>query len=161
LVAGVLALAGIVANTAGCSAKEATMLDGVKGDVATLGKLVTLTPRPAEAKWSVEKLGSDAVPGPADEVLWAVLRYSDADYAAVSHAIEADRARGPATVAGGTGAPPEWLLKEVDLARFRHGNDYQFEGVFSNGKPFTSDLYATGFALMLPDHRVLIRFSTR
>lgn len=161
LIAGMLALETMAAAIAGCSAKEATMVDAVQGDVATLGRLVTLTPKPAEARWSVEKLGSDSVPGPADEVLWAVLRYSDADYATIVRAMEADRANGMATVEAGTGGPPEWLLHEVDLARFRHEKTYRFEGSYSNGAPFASNLYATGFALALPDHRVLIRFSTR
>jgi hypothetical protein len=124
--------------------------------IATLRKIVTLQPPRVEAKSSVAKIGTDAVLGPSDTTLWAVVRYSDADCAAVSRALQADVALRPITV----GAPPAWLLNEVDLARFRQGSDYDFGQPVSACKPFTSDLYSSRFALILPDHRVLIHFSS-
>jgi len=133
------------------------MFEDVQTDVATLGRLVTLQPVPTDAKWSVAKIGTDDGFGPTDETLWAVVRYSEADAAAMARLLEADRAPKPVT----TGAPSAWLLEDVDLARFRHGSDYVFSEPVSRGRPFASDLYNTGFALMLPDRRVLIHFSSR
>ncbi len=133
------------------------MFAGAQTDIATLRKFVTLKPAPVAAKWSVTTIGTDAVLGPSDTELWAVVRYSDADFATVSRALKADEALRPAT----EGAPPAWLLADVDLTRFRHGSDYVFEGSAFDGRPFASDLYQTGFALVLPDHRVLIYFSSQ
>lgn len=133
------------------------MFNGAQTDITTLGKFVTLQPAPIEATWSVTTIGKDDVFGPTDTELWAVLRYSDADFAVVSRALKADEALRPVT----EDAPPAWLLADVDLTRFRHGSGYVFEGHVSTGRPFASDLYTTGFALILPDHRVLIRFSSR
>ena len=133
------------------------MIDEAQTDIATLRRFVTLRPVPVEAKWSVATIGKDAVFGPTDTALWAVVRYADADYAAIARALKAEEPLRPVTV----GAPPAWLLADVDLARFRHGPDYVFDGPVFAGKPFASDLYATGFAMILPDHRVLIRFSSQ
>jgi hypothetical protein len=49
----------------------------------------------------------------------------------------------------------------VDLARYRRGSEYVFDGAVSAGGSFASDLYANGFAMALPDGRVLIRFSSQ
>ncbi|MES3151119.1 hypothetical protein [Sphingomonas faeni] len=152
VVMGVLAMISAVS----CSGSKADMVEGPQTDIATLRKFVTLQPTPIEAKWSVAKIGTDAVPGPSDTTIWAVVRYSEADFTAVSRALRADDAGRPITVS----APPAWLLADVNLARFRHGSDYVFEHPVSAGRPFASDLYSTGFALILPDHRVLVHFSS-
>ncbi|MFV0624674.1 hypothetical protein ACBY01_11800 [Sphingomonas sp. ac-8] len=149
--------ASVMMGAPGCSRNEADTFAGVQTDVATLGKFVTLRLVPVWAKWSVTTIGKDERFGTTDTMLWAVVRYSDADVAAVSRALQADAASRPVTM----GAPPAWLLADVDLTRFRHGSDYVIEKSVSVGRPFASDLYATGFALMLPDHRVLIRFSSQ
>ena len=133
------------------------MIDVAQTDIATLRKFVTLDPVPVEAKWSVSKIGADDDFGPTDTALWAVVRYADADLPAVSQALKAE----PAPRAAPMGSPPAWLLADVDLARFRRGPDHVFEGAVSSAKPFASDLYSTGFALVLPDRRVLIHFSSR
>lgn len=133
------------------------MIEAAQTDIATLSKFVTLQPRPVEAKWSVTRIGAEGGFGPTDTALWAVLRYSPANAAAVARALEAGETLPSATVA----PPPAWLLADVDLARFRRGGEYVFERSVSAGKPFASDLYATGFALTLPDDRVLIHFSSR
>ncbi len=110
-----------------------------------------------EARWSVTTIGTDAVPGPSDTMLWAVVRYSAADFATVTRALKADEALRAVTIS----APPAWLLADVDLARFRHESDYVIEGQLSAGTPFVSDLYGAGFALRLADRRVLIHFSSQ
>lgn len=133
------------------------MVDGAQTDIATLRKFVTLQPEPAEAKWAVTKLGKNDDFGPSDTSLWAVVRYDDADFAVISRALAGDAAPQPVTI----GAPPAWLLADVDLARYRRGSDYVFDGPVSAAKPFASNLYSTGFALPLPDNRVLIHFSSR
>lgn len=152
VVIGALAMIGAIS----CSGSKANMVEEPQTDIATLRKFVTLQPSPVDAKWSVDKIGTDAGLGPSDTTLWAVVRYSDADFAAVSRALTADGAPRPITV----GAPPAWVLADVDLVRFRRGSDYVFEQPVSTGKPFASDLYSTGFALILPDHRILIHFSS-
>jgi hypothetical protein len=131
------------------------MVERAQTDIATLGKFVTLRSLPVEAKWSVTTIGKDDMFGPTDTTLWALVRYSPADFASVARALEADRAPQPVTVA----ALPAWLAAEVDLAQFRRGSDHVFEG--SAGKPYASGVYSTGFALALPDQRVLIHFSSR
>ena len=131
------------------------MSEAKQTDIATLRKLITLQPLPVDAKWSVTTIG-DGVLGPSDNDLWAVVRYSDADFAVISRALKASEVPEPVT----EDAPPAWLLADVDLARFRHGSEYVF-GPVSDGKPFASRVYSTGFALVLPDHRVLIHFSSR
>lgn len=131
------------------------MFETAQTDIATLRKFVTLQPTPVEAKWSVTTIG-DGMFGPSDTELWAVVRYSDADFATVSHALRADEAPGPVTL----GTMPAWLIADVDLARFRRGSDYVVGGPVSTGRPFASNLYDSGFAMMLPDHRVLIHFSS-
>lgn len=133
------------------------MVEDVRNDIATLQKLVTLQPVPVEARWSLEPVGKDDGFGPTDRTLWAVVRYSDADAATIARALEAAPARQPVTVA----TPPAWLLADADLFRYRRGDDSVFDGSVSDGKPFASNLYATGFAIMLPDRRVLIHFSSR
>ena len=132
------------------------MFDGAQSDIATLRKFVTLEPAPVEAKWSVSTIGEDDDFGPTDTALWAVVRYSDADFAAVSQALKA----GPALRAPPVGSPPAWLLADVDLSRFRRGSDHVFEDV-ATAEPFASDIYSTGFALVLSDGRVLLHFSSR
>lgn len=132
------------------------MVETSRSDIATLGKLVTLRPVPDEATWSVTTLGSDGVPGPADSVLWAVLRYSKTDGAAIARTLEAGATLPPAS----TDEPPAWLREAVDLTRFRHGAAYVFPKPVS-AAPFASDLYVDGFAMLLPDGRVLIRFGSR
>ena len=133
------------------------MFEAAQSDVATLRKFVPLQPAPAEAKWSVTTIGTDAVPGPSDTSLWAVLHYSDADYATVLRALK-EKTILQSTAAG---SPPAWLLADVDLARFRHGSDYVFDGAVPAAPPFASDLYRNGFALTLPDKRILIHFSSQ
>ena len=153
LAIGALATMGAM----GCSRSKAEMFDGAQSDIATLRKFVTLEPAPVEAKWSVSTIGEDDDFGPTDTALWAVVRYSDADFAAVSQALKA----GPALRAPPVGSPPAWLLADVDLSRFRRGSDHVFDGPVSAGGPFASKLYSNGFALALPDRRVLIHFSSR
>ena len=63
------------------------MVEEPQTDIATLRKFVTLQPSPVDAKWSVDKIGTDGGLGPSDTTLWAVVRYSDADFAAVSRAL--------------------------------------------------------------------------
>ena len=133
------------------------MFDGPQTDITTLRKFVTLQPAPVDAKWSVTTIGADDVLGPSDTALWAVVRYSDADFATVVRALKAGEAPPAATL----GDLPAWLSAEVDLARFRRGSDYVFDGSLSTAGPFASALYDTGFALVLPDRRVLIHFSSR
>ncbi len=133
------------------------MVADVRNDVATLQKLVKLQPVPVEARWSLDPVGKDGGFGPTDRALWAVVRYSEADAATIARALEAAPATQPVTVS----APPAWLLADVDLARYRRGDDYVFDRSVSDGKPFASELYATGFAMMLPERRVLIHFSSR
>lgn len=133
------------------------MAEDVRNDVATLRKLVTLQPVPVEARWSLDPVGRDDGFGPTDRALWAVVRYSESDAAKIACALEVASATQPVTVA----APPAWLLADIDLARYRRGKDYVFDRSVSDGRPFASDLYATGFAMPLPDRRVLIHFASR
>jgi hypothetical protein len=147
----------VMAGSPGCSRSKADMIEDARNDVATLQKLVTLQPVPVEAKWSLDPIGKDDGFGPTDRALWAVVRYSEGDAPAVARALEAAPATQPVTVT----APPAWLLGDVDLARYRRGEEYVFDRSVSDGRPFASDLYSTGFAMMLPDRRVLIHFSSR
>lgn len=133
------------------------MTDAAQTDIATLRKFVTLQPAPVEACWSVSKRGTDAVPGPSDTALWAVVRYADADFATVARALETGEKLPSVTI----GAPPAWLLADADLGRYQRGSGYVIEGPVSAGTPFASDLYSAGFALVLPDRRVLIHFSSQ
>lgn len=133
------------------------MVEDVRNDVATLQKLVTLQPVPVEARWSLDPIGKDDGFGPTDRALWAVVRYSEADAATITRALAAAPATQPVTVA----APPGWLLADVDLTGYKRGGEYVFDRSVSDGKPFASNLYSTGFAMMLPDRRVLIHFSSR
>ncbi|WP_312795670.1 hypothetical protein [Tianweitania sp.] len=152
-----LALTALVMMAApGCSESQPAKVAEVQTDIALLAKFITLHPAPVEAKWSVTPIGTEGGLGPTDNELWAVLRYSEADLAAISHALKTDASLPPITL----DAPPAWLLAEVDLSRFKHGADYVFEGPVSPGAPFASNLYTIGFALMLPDERVLIRFGS-
>ena len=136
---------------------DAAQTDAAQTDIGTLRKFVTLQPAPIDAKWSVSTIGSDAVPGPSDTALWAVLRYAEADFATVARALEDGETLPSVTV----GAPPAWLLADVDLVQYRQEPNYVIAGPVSAGTPFASDLYTTGFALVLPDQRVLIRFSSQ
>ncbi|MEH3041452.1 MAG: hypothetical protein PGN21_15490 [Sphingomonas paucimobilis] len=147
----------VMVGSPGCSRSKADMVEDARNDVATLQKLVTLQPVPVEARWSLDPIGKDNGFGPTDRALWAVVRYSAADAATIARALEAAPATPPVTVA----APPAWLLADVDLGRYRGGEDYVFDGAVSNGRPFASSLYSTGFAMTLPDRRVLIHFSSR
>ena len=133
------------------------MFEEAQTDIVTLRKLVTLEPTPVEARWSVATIGQDDDFGPTDSALWAVVRYSSADFTAVSQALAANAAVRPPPM----GTPPAWLVADTDLARFRQGSDYVFEGSVAAAGPFASTLYPDGFALVLPDHRVLIRFTSR
>lgn len=133
------------------------MVEDARNDVATLQKLVKLQPVPVEARWSLDPVGKDDGFGPTDRALWAVVRYSEADAATIARALEATPAPQPVSV----DAPPAWLLADVDLARYRRGEDYVFDRSVSDGRPFASNLYATGFAMLLSDRRVLIHFSSR
>ncbi len=147
----------VMMSAPACSRSNADMFETAQTNVVTLGKFVTLSPAPLEAKWSVATIGTDAVPGPSDTMLWAVVRYSEADFATITRALKADGTLRTVTV----NAPPAWLLADVDLARFRRGSDYVIEGQLSAGTLFASDLYGSGFALVLPNRRVLIHFSTQ
>lgn len=133
------------------------MVEEARNDVATLQKLVTLRPMPVEARWSLDPIGKEDDFGPTDRALWAVVRYSEADAAAIARALEESPATQPVTVE----APPAWVLADVDLARYKQGEHYTFDRAVSDGRPFASDLYSTGFAMMLPERRVLIHFSSR
>ena len=155
--ARILALGALVMMAAvGCSESQPNKLAEVQTDIALLGKFVTLHPAQAEAKWSVTPIGTEGGLGPTDNALWAVLRYSEADLATISRALKTDASLPQITLS----APPAWLLAEVDLSRFQRGTDYVLEGPVSDGMPFASSLYTTGFALLLPDNRVLIHFSS-
>ncbi|MFC3219906.1 hypothetical protein ACFOEZ_12820 [Tianweitania populi] len=148
-----LALTALVMMAApGCSESQPAKLAEVQTDIALLGKFITLHPAPLEAKWSITPIGTEGGLGPTDNELWAVLRYSEADLATISRALKAGAALPQVTV----DAPPTWLLAEADLSRFKHGTDYVFEGPIFPSAPFTSDVYTIGFALELPDGRVLI-----
>jgi hypothetical protein len=152
-----LALSALVMmTTPSCSESQLDKAEAMQTDIALLGKFVTLQPAPAEAKWSVTTIGTEGGLGPTDNALWAVLRYSEADFATISRALKADASQPQITI----NAPPAWLLAEAALTRFRQGADYVFEGPVSTGKPFASDLYTLGFALILPGGRVLIHFSS-
>ena len=126
----------------GCSPGTPEGIVEVRSDVATLGKLVTLRPVPQAARWSVVKRGKDEMFGPADTLLWAVLRYSDADFASVAHALE------------GGGRVPS------NRDRGQHAVSRAEETWFS-AAPFASDLYPTGVAQTLPGRRVLLRLYSR
>jgi hypothetical protein len=147
----------VMAGSPGCSKSTADMVEGARNDVATLRKLVTLQPVPVEARWSLDPVGRDDGFGPTDRALWVVVRYSEGDAAKIARALESAPATQPVTVA----APPAWLLADIDLARHRRGKDYVFDRSVSDGRPFASDLYSTGFAMLLPDRRVLIHFASR
>lgn len=147
----------VMMGAGGCSSSKPGTFDGVQTDIATSRKFVTLQPVPVEARWSVTTIGTDAVLGPTDTILWALVRYSDADFAAISQALKAEGA----LPAGTMGALPAWVLADVDLTLVRHGSDGVFKEPVSAGRPFASSLYANGFALTLPDHRVLIHFSSQ
>ena len=147
----------VVAGSPGCSRSKADRVEDPRNDVAALQKLVKLQPVPVDARWSLDPVGTDGGFGPADRALWAVVRYSEADAATIARALEASPAPQPVTVA----APPAWLLADVDLARYKRGEDYVFDRSVSDGRPVASDLYAFGFAMPLPDRRVLIHFSSR
>lgn len=147
----------VMIGSPGCSKSKADIVEDARNDVATLRKLVTLQPMPVEAWWSLDPVGRDDGFGPTDRALWAVLRYSEADAATIARALESAPATQPVTV----DAQPAWLLGDVDLVRYKRGEDYVFDRSVSDGRPFASKLYATGFAMPLPDRRVLIYFSSR
>ncbi len=132
------------------------MFEGKQTDTALLRKFITLQPAPVEADWSVTTIG-DGVFGPSDTEFWAVLRYSDPDFATLSRALKAGEELPPVTL----GTAPAWLLAEIDPAQFRHGSDHVFEGPVYDGRPFASKSYSNGFALVLPSNRVLVQFSTQ
>lgn len=85
-----------------------------------------------------------------------MLRYSEADFTTIARALKADATLPQVTM----NTPPAWLLADADLTRFRHGEDYVFEGPVSPGTAFASALYTIGFALILADRRVLIHFGS-
>lgn len=136
---------------------KADLFGGTQTDVATLRKFVTLQPPPVDAKWSVTTIGTGTSPGPSDTALWAVVRYSDADFATVSRSLKADEVLRPVTLR----TAPAWLLAELDPARFQRGSDHVIEGSVSEGGVFASDMYSTGFAMPLSDRRILIHFSSQ
>lgn len=126
----------------GCSSDQPTIIAEVRSDVAALGKLVTLRPVPLAARWSVAQRGKDEMFGAADTLLSALLRYSDADFASVAHALE------------GGGRVPS------NRDRGQHAVSRAEETWFS-AAPFASDLYPTGVAQTLPGRRVLLRLYSR
>lgn len=155
--ASLLAIGALIMMTAlGCSPSQTETVADPQTDIAILAKFVTLHPAPIEAKWSVTPIGTEGGLGPTDNELWAVLRYAEADFATISRALKADETPPQITM----NTPPAWLLADVNLTHFGHGMDYVFEGPVSVGAPFASNLYTIGFALILPDSRVLIYFSS-
>ena len=154
--ARVLAVGALVmAGAPSCSRGKADMSERERTNIATLRKFVTLQPVPVDARWSISTIG-DGFLGPSDTRLWAVVRYSDADFTTISHALTSDESQGPVTL----DTAPAWLLADPDIAQLRRGTDYVVQGPVSTAKPFASNMYNSGFALVLPGHRVLIHFSS-
>lgn len=139
---------------AGASSKsEADMTIPVSTDAAILAKFIQLDPKPIAVKWSVSEKGEGEVFGPSDSSLYALLTYSNTDFAKV----EAKLASSQKLPAASVDVLPPWLSEEADIKSFKTNTAYDFTGRATAAEPYLSSPYSDGFAVIFGgSHSVLV-----
>lgn len=148
-----LFLTPIILFAVACSNSEADMAIPVSSDAAILAKFIPLDPKPTAVKWSVSEKGQDKTFGPSDSSLFALLTYSEADFAAVS----AKLASGETLPAAQVEFLPSWLSEDADIAGFKNSTGYDFTGKAVSAEPYLSSPFSDGFAVSFKDsHSILV-----
>ncbi|QND51415.1 hypothetical protein HB779_05500 [Phyllobacterium sp. 628] len=138
--------------SAACSNSEAEMAIDVSNDAAILAKFIQLDPKPIAVKWSVIEKGKDEIFGPSDSSLFAVLIYSENDFAAVS----ARLANGEKPTAAQLDKLPQWLADEAGISGFKTNTGYDFTGKALSAEPYLSSPYSDGFAVVFDSSKSVL-----